>query len=88
MAELIPFLGHIGIEKMTCDSSSGALHGEEYVRIMANSAPRPIPRCQDGPGASCSIHNFLDLIQAGLERYGNFKEVCGFEDPSVSVTWE
>jgi hypothetical protein len=50
MAELIPFLGHVGIEKLTCDRPDG---GEgEYIRIIANTAPRPIPQCQDGPGAS------------------------------------
>lgn len=77
MAELIPFLGHVGIEKMTCDASSGAIDGTEFVRIIANTAPRPIPKCQDGPGASCEFHDFRDIIEEGMETYGDFHGVCG-----------
>lgn len=76
MAELIPFLGHIGMEKMTCDASSGAPAGTEFVRVIANSAPRPIPACQQGPGASCALHDFLDFVNANLETYGDFERVC------------
>ncbi|CCG83617.1 putative Histidine acid phosphatase [Taphrina deformans PYCC 5710] len=83
MAELIPFLGHIGIEKVTCRRPG--LHQatmkkgeviEEYVRIIANSAPRPIPACQSGPGASCPVHEFTDLVDAGMREYGDFHGVC------------
>lgn len=87
MSELIPFLGHVGIEKMTCDASSGAQHGSEYIRFMANSAPRPVPVCQDGPGASCAIHHFLDLIKAGVDQYGDLKEVCGIQDHAGPIVW-
>lgn len=74
MAELIPFLGHIGIEKVSCTRSSKVL---EYIRIIANSAPRPIPICQSGPGASCPIDEFTELIKTGMEEYGGFHDVCG-----------
>ncbi|KAB8336665.1 hypothetical protein FH972_020976 [Carpinus fangiana] len=88
MAELIPFLGHIGIEKLSCDASSGALREvhdqkadktwtKEFVRIVANAAPRPIPRCQDGPGASCPFQQFKTFVTMGMEQYGDFHSVCG-----------
>ena len=83
MAELIPFLGHVGIEKMTCKRAGGGLGaaGEEekmeYVRIIANSAPRPIPTCQDGPGASCSFDGFQALVAEGMRIFGDFDGVCG-----------
>lgn len=92
MAELIPFLGHIGIEKMTCDSSSGARGDEdgdgltEWVRVISNSAPRPIPQCQQGPGASCGFHEFEEFVKAGLEEYGDFNGVCGVEE-DVKIEW-
>lgn len=79
MSELIPFLGHIGIEKMTCDAGlSGAPAGEtDFVRIIANMAPRPIPSCQNGPGASCGFADFAAFVDGGLEKYGDFHKVCG-----------
>lgn len=76
MSELIPFLGHIGIEKMSCGPDSGAIGGSEFVRVLANSAPRPIPECQSGPGASCELHEFQEFTLKGLEKYGKFDEVC------------
>ncbi|KAE8448170.1 hypothetical protein EG329_009774 [Mollisiaceae sp. DMI_Dod_QoI] len=77
MAELIPFLGHVGIEKLTCNTVSLDPDDDmEYIRIIANSAPRPIPRCADGPGASCSFDQFTDIIKRGMETYGDFDGVC------------
>jgi hypothetical protein len=94
MSELIPFLGHIGIEKMTCDRSSGALGDEdedgdglsEWVRVIANSAVRPMPRCQGGPGASCGFRAFEGFVREGMEVYGDFKGVCGVKEEAV-VEW-
>lgn len=76
MSELIPFLGHIGIEKMSCGSESGAIGGSEFIRVLANSAPRPIPHCQSGPGASCELHDFQTFALEGLKKYGDFDKVC------------
>lgn len=74
MAELIPFLGHIGLEKISCGRGAGL---SEYVRVIANSAPRPIPTCQDGPGASCPFDQFTQIIDEGIATFGDFHEVCG-----------
>jgi hypothetical protein len=82
MAELIPFLGHVGIEKLTCDRGEG---DGEFVRIIANSAPRPIPSCQEGPGASCPFDRFEDLVVRGMEEYGDFDGACENEK---AVVWE
>lgn len=77
MAELIPFLGHVGVEKLTCNAvSMDPEDDKEYIRIIANSAPRPIPRCQDGPGASCSFDQFTDIVREGMETYGDFDGIC------------
>jgi hypothetical protein len=80
MAELIPFLGHVGIEKLTCDGvglDGGEGDKREYIRIIANSAPRPIPRCQDGPGASCEFDAFTGIVRRGMESYGDFDGLVG-----------
>ncbi|KAF1352005.1 histidine phosphatase superfamily [Delphinella strobiligena] len=80
MAELIPFLGHVGVEKLTCSglhSSEDETRNEEFIRVIANSSPRPIPRCQSGPGASCKIDDFTALVKEGMETYGDFDGICG-----------
>ncbi|KAF7901769.1 uncharacterized protein EAF01_007068 [Botrytis porri] len=80
MSELIPFLGHVGIEKLTCKGLKGDADDEddvqEFVRIIANTAPRPIPECQGGPGASCEFHQFVEIVKRGMGIYGDFDGVC------------
>ncbi|PMD36587.1 phosphoglycerate mutase-like protein [Hyaloscypha variabilis F] len=81
MAELIPFLGHVGIEKLTCNAvSKDPKDTREYIRVIANSAPRPIPKCQDGPGASCGFDEFTRIVRTGMEVYGDFDGVCGNDE--------
>lgn len=80
MSDLIPFLGHVGMEKMVCDVPSEAHEGTtktEYVRFIANTAPRPLQLCQSGPGASCPFEEFQKIVKAGMEKYGDFDGVCG-----------
>jgi hypothetical protein len=81
MSDLIPFLGHVGMEKMTCDRGGALADGKgsgnkEYVRFIANTAPRPIPACQSGPGASCPFEDFKELIGEGAGKHKDFHRVC------------
>lgn len=83
MADLVPFLGHIGLETMTC--SRAGMEGE-FVRVIANSAPRPMRLCQSGPGASCPWSKFMQIIEAGMKTYGDFDGICGRRnDTSVDI---
>jgi hypothetical protein len=80
MADLIPFLGHVGMEKMTCNRN-GAVSAKgnekmEFVRFIANTAPRPIPDCQSGPGASCPFEEFRSIVGKGAEKHRDFHRVC------------
>ncbi|KAF5690909.1 acid phosphatase [Fusarium circinatum] len=79
MSDLIPFLGHVGMEKMTCErpvAKDGTSEKEEFIRFIANTAPRPLPLCQNGPGASCPFEEFKKIVSAGMEKYGDFDGVC------------
>lgn len=75
MSDLIPFLGHVGMEKLRCDSRPGK--EGDYIRFIANTAPRPLPLCQSGPGASCPFDQWRDIIRKGSEKYSDFEGVCG-----------
>nr|RBQ98297.1 hypothetical protein FVER53263_11874 [Fusarium verticillioides] len=79
MSDLIPFLGHVGMEKMTCErpvAKDGTAEKEEFIRFIANTAPRPLPLCQNGPGASCPFKEFKKIVSAGMKKYGDFDGVC------------
>jgi hypothetical protein len=73
----IPFLGHVGVELMSCQGLTAKDDApKEFIRVIANTAPRPIPKCQDGPGASCSIDSFSRLVREGMAEYGDFDGIC------------
>ncbi|KAF5027007.1 hypothetical protein F66182_882 [Fusarium sp. NRRL 66182] len=79
MSDLIQFLGHVGMEKMTCQrpgAIAGQVEKDEFVRFIANTAPRPLPLCQDGPGDSCSFNEFKEIVRAGMAKYADFDGVC------------
>ncbi|ETN39039.1 uncharacterized protein HMPREF1541_07081 [Cyphellophora europaea CBS 101466] len=76
MSDLIPFLGHVGMERISCGPKS-ATGAQDYIRFIANTAPRPIPNCQTGPGASCPLEDFQEIVNAGAKKYGDFHGVCG-----------
>jgi hypothetical protein len=46
------------------------------VRFIANTAPRPIPQCQSGPGASCPFDEFREFIGEGAKQHKDFHRVC------------
>jgi hypothetical protein len=88
MSDLIPFLGHVGMERITCDGEEHKPHEQgqkddtsarkgDYIRFIANTAPRPLPNCQSGPGASCPFEEFKKIVEAGAEKYADFHGVCG-----------
>lgn len=80
MSDLIPFLGHVGMESLVCErpiaKDGGAVDRKQYIRFIANTAPRPLPLCQSGPGASCPFEEFREIIKAGNKKYGDFDKVC------------
>ncbi|KAJ3748132.1 phosphoglycerate mutase-like protein [Lentinula detonsa] len=59
-----------------------------YVRVRADYAPVPIPSCSSGPGRTCPLAQFMEMVNGPLATAaGDFMEVCGLENvtgPGVS----
>ncbi|KAI0363119.1 phosphoglycerate mutase-like protein [Pilatotrama ljubarskyi] len=97
-SEILPFLGHVGVERLQCgnatlESTGGEGDGAEdvgedgaFVRVLVNGAPIPIPSCQDGPGESCALGNFSDYIAGRVALYGDFIGACGINDTVANRT--
>lgn len=80
-SDILPFLGHVGIERMECTNGTAQAEGATnatapFVRILVNSAPIPLPGCQDGPGDSCAFEGFASYIQERAALYGDFIGMC------------
>jgi acid phosphatase len=85
-SEIIPFLGHVSLERMECtidngdNYSDGSRDGTDvkhpFVRIIVNGSPHQQPICHDGPGGSCPLSKFLKIVEELPGIFGTVKEVC------------
>ncbi|VDC05071.1 unnamed protein product [Peniophora sp. CBMAI 1063] len=95
-SHVVSFRGHIALERLACEAplnetvfhEAGVVNAipgtgsgaEHYVRIRVNRAPQPIPGCDDGPGATCSLTQFLQYVEERGGISGDFIETCGLQD--------
>ncbi|KAH3680304.1 hypothetical protein WICMUC_000371 [Wickerhamomyces mucosus] len=75
VSELVPMGARLIHERLQCTDYS-TNKTEDYVRILLNDAVIPIPDCQDGPGFSCPLDGYKEVIDSNL---GNttYVEACG-----------
>ncbi|KZF20862.1 phosphoglycerate mutase-like protein [Xylona heveae TC161] len=90
-SQVTPMGGRIILERLRCsagdDSSndfelkakkrSSDANDEIYVRLNINDGIVPIPSCDSGPGYSCPLDDFLELVRRRGEEVGDFREKCG-----------
>ncbi|KAI1739896.1 histidine acid phosphatase [Xylaria scruposa] len=82
---VLPFLGNLAIEKLSCNGTYGYDDGE-YYRVLVNSAPQPLPDCADGPGTSCSRSGFEKYVQDRVDLFQGYSEKCAVDyDNSTDV---
>jgi acid phosphatase len=83
---ITPMGGRVLFERLACAPSSssrssfgGSANGEEnvFIRINVNDGIVAIPGCKSGPGKSCSLSQFLDLVKGRGEEVGDFRQKCG-----------
>ncbi|UJR29443.1 hypothetical protein I4U23_010655 [Adineta vaga] len=72
-SKFVPFLGHIALERLQCTSSS---YNGNFIRILVNSEPQPLPGCASGPGASCPIVQYMSYIKNRDDSYEDFSKAC------------
>ncbi|GAA6010364.1 hypothetical protein JCM11491_006287 [Sporobolomyces phaffii] len=93
-SHLLPFLGHITIERLACDveeltsidgtsddggdDDGGETH--DYIRVVINGSPQPLPYCNDGPGGSCDMAEFAQHVKDRVEMYKDREGACKKED--------
>lgn len=69
-SHVLPFLGHVAIERMRCDDK------QNYIRAIVNGAAQAMDHCQDGPGNSCPIDQFKEFVDQRMTEYGDIEGAC------------
>jgi acid phosphatase len=93
-SRISPMRGTIAFERLNCrvpkpcksrrdGSSSTVSRNETFVRVRINEAVYPVPSCQEGPGKSCRVDDYVEYLSDKLEANGDFATVCNATDPAT-----
>lgn len=72
-SELVPFLGHITIERLHSDAQNAE---GDYIRVLVNGKMERLPGCEDGPGGTCGWDSWKQYIQDRRDIFHGFESVC------------
>ncbi|RHZ48334.1 putative histidine acid phosphatase [Aspergillus thermomutatus] len=77
-----PMRGTIAFERLNCTSRGRT---SVNVRIRLNDAVYPVPSCRSGPGSSCPLDQYTELVAKKRKQYGSFASVCGLSEGNVTT---
>lgn len=94
-SDIVPMGGRIILERVTCPATQvcwsnapfypNHVYCEEQtyntsVRVNINDGIVAIPSCDGGPGSSCPLQDFVEMVRKRGGESGRFGEVCGLTD--------
>ena len=65
--------GTIGFERLTCSD-------QHYVRILLNDVVYPVVNCTSGPGQSCPLQQYAQIIAQKQQAAGDFVTICNINN--------
>lgn len=87
---LTPMRGTIAFERITCKSSPpvdacGAAFStkDSYMRILLNDVVYPVVDCASGPGSSCPLAQYQEIVKGKVQEAGSFTKLCNMTDTSL-----
>ena len=80
-SNFVSMRGTVTFERLNCESGV-------FVRLKLNNAVYPVASCQDGPGRSCGLQDYQDLIAKKSAAFGDFETACGVANISVMPVGE
>ncbi|KAF2088065.1 putative histidine acid phosphatase [Saccharata proteae CBS 121410] len=94
-SNFVTMRGTVSFERLNCDNST-------YIRVKHNDVVYPVTGCQSGPGRSCPLTLYRDLVQKKIDHAGDFETTCNitsnvvpkgeegttfFEDVALPFEW-
>jgi len=102
-SDVVPMGGRVIFERLVCAApracwDNGPMYpnhvyceereDEVYVRVNVNDGIVAVPGCDDGPGGSCGLGQFLGKVEMRGEQVGDFGRVCGLaEEAPKAITF-
>ncbi|CAI5759322.1 unnamed protein product [Candida verbasci] len=81
-AEMFPQSGRTYLEKFKNDNN------ESFVRFIMNDSVFPYPNCQNGPGFSCPLDKFIEIVNQRLEGVDYSSQCDASGPPELTFFWD
>ncbi|KAF1979613.1 acid phosphatase PHO12 precursor [Bimuria novae-zelandiae CBS 107.79] len=65
------------------DTSTTAL-SSAYIRILLNDVVYPVANCDSGPGASCPLSQYQEIVKSKLDKTSSFTSLCNTTNADYS----
>lgn len=90
VSHFITMRGTVAFEVLDCEVTSGKngkkkTSDEVYLRILFNDAVYPIPGCQNGPGKSCLLSQYVSMIGEKSKEAGSWLDYCNVTETTEAV---
>jgi hypothetical protein len=86
VSHFITMRGTVAFEVLNCEVNSGGKTSDElYLRILFNDAVYPIPRCQNGPGKSCLLSDYILMLETKSKEVGSWLDYCNVTETKEPV---
>ncbi|KAH8702887.1 histidine phosphatase superfamily [Phaeosphaeriaceae sp. PMI808] len=94
---LTPMRGTVAFERLYCPSAPvsppsycGATNNstantisDVYMRIRLNEVVYPVNDCDSGPGSSCPLSQYRNIVRGKFAEAGSFTKMCNVTDPTL-----
>lgn len=78
-SQISPMGGRTIFEVLSCQLANEAMPAK-YVRLNINDGITAIPGCEDGPGRSCPLDDFVARTKKKSQEAGDFRKRCGLSE--------
>jgi acid phosphatase len=79
--------GTVAFERLSCAAPSAGYgqipRSATYVRVRLNDVVYPVVGCKNGPGSSCPLTQYQQIVTKKLNEAGDLRKLCNVTDPAV-----
>ena len=73
-SRFVSMRGTVAFERLACSKEG------RFVRLLLNDAVYPVDGCDGGPGRSCRVENYADIVDRKYNATGGFIANCGLNN--------
>ncbi|KAG0689153.1 acid phosphatase pho5 [Pichia californica] len=86
-SEILPMGARLITERLKCYNEKSGVE-DKYVRFLLNDQVIPLPLCNSGPGYSCPIEKYLNIVEKQTMDYSSICDINPNWPQHLSFWWD